>query len=165
MPRSGSRSKKNRAKPRPSTTPSQPSELSDRNSFGILGAPDGGVPTAGDEEEPDEIEEKELEQAHDDDAAGGVGDGASCGIADDTDWSTAAVTSGDPDNSTGPAADLLGADNLHDHLPSNDPCAWRLPHTFGNACERVPLQPRVCLDTSWLKHKTPNFVSHQCRIH
>ena len=112
MPRSGSRSKKNRAKTRPLTTPTQPSESSDRNSCVILGVPNGGLPTAGAEEEPEQEEEEEQEQEQNDGAAGGAGDGAAGGVADDTAWSTAALASGGPDNSSGLAADLLAAGNV-----------------------------------------------------
>ena len=82
-------------------TPAQPTEPSDRKSFGILAAPNMGMPPAGDEEEPEEEEEKEQEQEHNDGAAAAdrVGDGTAAadsvgdGADDGTTWSTAAVYS------------------------------------------------------------------------
>lgn len=100
-------------------TPAQPDEPSDRNSFGILAAHNGGMQPWGDEEDPDEEEEDRKEQEHNDGAAaaGDVSDGAAGGVDDDTTCSTAAGTSGEPDNSSGLAEDLFDAG---DHLPGND---------------------------------------------
>ena len=53
MRRSRSRSTKIRAKAREMMTPTQPTYPSDANSFGILAAPDDGMPPAGVKEEPE----------------------------------------------------------------------------------------------------------------